>query len=85
MAQLLTKNQNVCLLSRIHWLFLKKIDSKNLVLFARHPNSNNDQSSESWQIEHSATQFARANKKYKSANDLMYENAQGTLDDYTLK
>ena len=52
---------------------------------ARHLNSNTDQSSESWPLEPLATQLARANKKYKSAIDLMYAYAHATLDEETIK
>ena len=50
---------------------MKKNDSFEIFLDSRHLNSKTDHSSESWQPERLATQPARANKKYKSANDIM--------------
>ena len=47
--------------------------------------SNTEQSDESWPIEPLAPQLARANKKYKSANDLMYAYAHTPLDEDTIK
>ena len=55
-----------------------------VVLDARHLNSNTDQSFESWPIEPLAPQLARANKKYKSAIDLMYAYAHAPLDEETI-
>ena len=52
---------------------------------ARHLNSNTEQSDESWPIEPLAPQLARANKKYKSAIDLMYAYAHTPLDEDTIK
>ena len=63
----------------------KKNDSNKIVLDARHLNSNTDQSSESWPPKPLATQLATANKKYKSAIDLMFAYAHATLDDETIK
>ena len=51
---------------------------------ARHPNSNTEQSDESWPIETLAPQLALANKKYKSAIDLMYAYAHAPLDEDTI-
>ena len=50
-----------------------------------HLNSNTEQSDESWPIEPLAPQLARANKKYKSAIDLMYAYAHTPLDEDTIK
>ena len=47
-------------------------DTIKCVIDARHLNSNTEQSDESWPIEAFAPQLARANKKYKSAIDLMH-------------
>ena len=55
------------------------------VLDARHLNYNTKQSDESWPIEPLAPQLARANKKYKSAIDLMYAYAHTPLDEDTIK
>ena len=55
------------------------------VLDARHLKSNTEQSDESWPIELLAPQLARANKKYKSAIDLMYAYAHTPLDEDTIK
>ena len=55
------------------------------VLDARHFNSNTEQSDESWPIEPLAPQLARANKKYKSAIDLMYAYAHTPLAEDTIK
>ena len=66
-------------------IIIKKNDSIKIVLDARHLNSNTDQSSESWPLEPLATQLARADKKYKSAIDLMYAYAHATLDEETIK
>ena len=58
-------------------------DTIKVVLDARHLNSNTDQSFESWPIEPLAPQLARANKKHKSAIDLMYAYAHAPLDEET--
>ena len=55
------------------------------VLVARHPNSNTEQSDESWPLEPLAPQLARANKKFKSAIDLMYAYGHAPLDEDTIK
>ena len=60
-------------------------DTIKCVLDARHLNSNTEQSDESWLIEPLAPQLARANKKYKSAIDLMYAYAHTPLDEDTIK
>ena len=52
---------------------------------ARHLNSNTEQSDESWPIKPLAPQLARANKKCKSAIDLMYAYAHTPLDEDTIK
>ena len=66
-------------------IIIPKGDSIKCVLDARHLNSNTEQSDESWPIEPLAPQFARANKKYKSAIDLMYAYAHTPLDEETIK
>ena len=53
-----------------------------VVLDARHLNPNTDQSFES--IEPLAPQLARANRKFKSAIDLMYAYAHAPLDEETI-
>ena len=60
-------------------IIIPKGDSIKCVLDARHLNSNTEQSDESWPIEPLAPQLARANKKYKSAIDLMYAYAHTHL------
>ena len=60
-------------------IIIPKGDSIKCVLDARHLNSNTEQSDESWPIEPLASQLARANKKYKSAIDLMYAYAHTLL------
>ena len=60
-------------------------DTIKCVLDARHLNSNTEQSDESWPIEPLAPQLARANKKYKSAIDLMYAYEHTPLDEDTIK
>ena len=60
-------------------IIIPKGDSMKYVLDARHLNSNTEQSDESWRIEPLAPQLARANKKYKSAIDLMYAYAHTHL------
>ena len=60
-------------------------DTIKCVLDARHLSSNTEQSDESWPIEPLAPQLARANKKYKSAIDLMYAYAHAPLDEDTIK
>ena len=66
-------------------IIILKEDSINCVLDARHLNSNTKQSDESWPIELLAPQFARANKKYKCAIDLMYAYAHTPFDEETIK
>ena len=66
-------------------IIISKGDSIKCVLDARHLNSNTEQSDESWPIEPLAPQLARANKKYKSAKDLMYAYAHTPLDEETIK
>ena len=61
-------------------IIIPKGESIKCVLGARHLNSNTEQSDESWPIEPLAPQLARANKKYKSAIDLMYAYAHTPLD-----
>ena len=68
-----------------HLIIIPKGDTIKCVLDARHPNSNTKQSDESWPIEHLAPKLARANKKYKSAIDLMYAYAHTPLDEDTIK
>ena len=58
-------------------------DTTKVVLDARHLNSNTDQPFGSSPIEPLAPQLARANKKYKSAFDLMYADAHVPLDEKT--
>ena len=53
-------------------IIIPKGDTIKGVLDARHLNSNTEQPDGSWPIEPLAPQLARANKKYKSAIDLMY-------------
>ena len=62
-----------------------KGDTIKYVLDPRHLNSNTEQSDKSWPIEPLAPQLARANKKYKSAIDLMYAYAHAPLDEDTIK
>ena len=64
---------------------IPKGDTIKCVLDARQLNSNTEQSDESWPIEPLAPQLARANKKYKSATDLMYAYAHTPLNEYTIK
>ena len=66
-------------------IIISKGDTIKCVLDARHLNSNTEQSDESWPIEPLAPQLARANKKYKSAIDLMYAYAHTPLDEDTIK
>ena len=66
-------------------IIIPKGDTIKCVLDARHLNSNTEQSDESRPIEPLAPQLARANKKYKSAIDLMYAYAHAPLDEDTLK
>ena len=66
-------------------VIIPKGDTIKCVLDARHLNSNTKQSDESWPIEPLAPQLARANKKYKSAIDLMYAYAHTPLDEDTIK
>ena len=56
-----------------------------VVLNARHLNSNTNQEFESWPIEPLAPPLARANKRCKSAIDLMYAYAQTPLDEEAIK
>ena len=65
-------------------IIIPKGDTIKVVLDARHLNSNTDQSFESWPIEPLAPQLARANKKFKSAIDLMYAFAHAPLDEETI-
>ena len=60
-------------------------DTIKCVLDTQHLNSNTEQSDESWPIEPLAPQLTRANKKYKSAIDLMYAYAHTPLDEDTIK
>ena len=66
-------------------IIISKGDTIKCVLDARHLNSNTEQPDESWPIEPLAPQLARANKKYKSAIDLMYAYAHTPLDEDTIK
>ena len=66
-------------------IIIPKGDTTKCVFDARHLNSNTEQSDESWPIEPLAPQLARANKKYKSAIDLMYAYAHAPLDDGTIR
>ena len=66
-------------------IIIPKGDTLKCVLDARHLNSNTEQSDKSWPIEPLAPQLARANKKYKSAIDLMYAYAHTPLDEDTIK
>ena len=66
-------------------IIIPKGDTIKCVLDARHVNSNTEQSDESCPIEPLAPQLARANKKYKSAIDLMYAYAHTPLDEDTIK
>ena len=66
-------------------ILIPKGDTIKCVLDARHLNSNTEQSDESWPIEPLAPQLARANKKYKSAIDLMYAYGHTPLDEDTIK
>ena len=76
----------------LHWHNLFKPSHYNpqgryykMCIRRRHPNSNTEQSDESWPVEPLAPQLARANKKYKSAIDLMYAYAHTPLDEDTIK
>ena len=64
---------------------IPKGDTIKFVLDARHLNPNTEQFDESWPIEPLAPQLARANKKYKSAIDLMYAYAHAPLNEDTIK
>ena len=66
-------------------IIIPKGDTIKCVLDARHLNSNTEQSDESWPIEPLAPKLARANKKYKSAIDLMYAYAHAPLNEDTIK
>ena len=63
-------------------IIISKGDTIKCLLDARHLNLNTEQSDESWPIE---PQLARANKKYKTAIDLMYAYAHTPLDEDTIK
>ena len=65
-------------------IIIPKGDTIKIVLDARHLNSCTNQTFESWPIEPLAPQLARANKKYKSAIDLMYAYAHVPLDEETI-
>ena len=58
---------------------IPKVDTIKVVLDARHLNLKTDQSFESWPTEPLVPQLARANKKFKSAIDLMYAYAHPPL------
>ena len=66
-------------------IMIPKGDTIKCVLDARHLNSNTEQFDESWPIEPLAPLLVRANKKYKSAIDLMYAYAHTPLDEDTTK
>ena len=66
-------------------IIIPKGDTIKCVLDARHLDSNTKQSDESWPMEPLAPHLARANKKYKSAIDLMYAYAHTPLDEDTIK
>ena len=66
-------------------VIIPKGDTIKCVLDARHLNLNTEQSDESWPIELLPSQLARANKKYKSTNDLMYAYAHTLLDEEPIK
>ena len=66
------------------FIIVPKEDTIKCVLDARHLNSNTEESDESWPTEPLAPQLARANKKYKSAIDLMYAYAHAPLDEDTI-
>ena len=66
-------------------IIIPKGDTIKCVLDAPNLNSNTEQSDESWPIEPLAPQLARANKKYKSAIDLMYAYAHTPLDEDIIK
>ena len=66
-------------------IIIPKGDTIKCVFDARHLNSNTEQSDESRPIEPLAPQLARANKKYKSAIDLMYAYAHTPFDEDTIK
>ena len=65
-------------------IILKGVSIK-CVLDARHLNSKTEHSDESWPTEPLAPQLARANRKYKSAIDLMYVYAHTPLDEDSIK
>ena len=65
-------------------IFIPKGATIKVVLDARHLNSNTNQPFESCPIEPLAPQLARANKKYKSAVDLLYAYAHAPLDEETI-
>ena len=64
---------------------IPKGDSIEVVLDARHLNSNTNQEFESWPIEPLVPKLARANKKYKSTIDLLYAYAHTPLVEETIK
>ena len=66
-------------------IIIPKGDTIKCVLDARHRNSNTEQSDEFWPDQPLAPKLARANKKYKSAIDLMYGYAHTPLDEDTIK
>ena len=63
---------------------IPKGDTIKVILDARLLNSNTYGSFESWPIEPLAPQLARANKKLKSAIDLMYAYPHAPLDEETI-
>ena len=63
----------------------KKIGCFEIVFDATHPNSNTEQSSQSWALALLATQLARTIRNVKSAVDLFYAYAYATLDHETIK
>ena len=65
-------------------IIVPKVHTIKIVLDLRHLNSNTDQSFESWSIEPLAPRLARANKKFKSAIDLMYAYVHAPLDKETI-
>ena len=64
--------------------FMPKGDFIKALFDSRHLNCNTDKSFESWHSESLAPHLARAKKKLKSANDLMYACAQVPLDEETI-
>ena len=84
MDQHLKKNKNIGTTFLNPLIIIPKGDTNEIVLDARHLNSCTNQTFESWPIEPLAPQLARANKKYKSAIDLMYAYAHVPLDEETV-